>query len=188
MKNKTLLVLSSPSGGGKTVVAKHLISKYNQFVFSVSATTRSPRINEQEGIDYYYLSKDEFEKLLLEEKFIESEEIFGNYYGTLKSEIENKVNAGNYVIFDIDVKGAMSVKKAFPEESLLVFIAPPSLEVLESRLKSRKTESDEQVQKRLSRAEMEITLSKEFDYVVVNNILEDTFQEVTSIIENTFIL
>ncbi len=188
MINKKLLVLSSPSGGGKTVVAKHLISKFSKFIFSVSATTRSPRINEKNGIDYYYFSKEEFQNLLNEDKFIENEEIFGNYYGTLKSEIDSKLSEGNYVIFDIDVKGAIAVKKAYPNDTLLVFIAPPSLKVLESRLRNRKTESDEQIKKRLSRAEMEIELSKEFDYVVINNQLEDTFIEVTSLIESNFIL
>ena len=120
------------------------------------------------------------------DEFIEYEQIFGNIYGTLKSEVERIVSSNNFVIFDIDVKGAFAVKKAFPAQSLLLFIAPPSLDILEQRLRNRNTETDEQIKNRLSRAEMEISQSTEFDNVVVNEILENTFAEVKNILNSNF--
>lgn len=186
MKNKKLLVLSSPSGGGKSVVSNYILQNYSKFVFSISATTRNPRPGETDGKEYYFLTKDEFENKLLANEFIEHEQIFSNYYGTLKSEIDRIIANNNFVIFDIDVKGAFAVKKVFPESSLLLFISPPSLDILEQRLRNRKTETDEQIKNRLSRAEMEISQSKEFDFVVVNEILDNTFSEVKKIIEDNF--
>jgi guanylate kinase len=186
-QNKRLIVLSSPSGGGKTTVARFLMQKHPSIRFSISATTRAKRPNELEGIDYYYLSKSEFESSINANDFVEYEQIFDNYYGTLKSEVEKAFDNHELLIFDIDVKGAFSIRKHYPKDALLIFLAPPSLEVLEERLRGRSTESETQIQIRLARAKMELDTAKNFDFVVVNNILDDTIQEVERIVsENCF--
>jgi guanylate kinase len=181
MKNKIFIVLSSPSGGGKTTVAHHLMSIYPNAKFSISATTRPPRHNEINGKDYYFLSKEEFLNKINNNELVEYEEIFGNYYGTLKSELDKARTNNNILIFDVDVKGALSIKKLYPDESLLIFIAPPSLEILEQRLRNRNTETDEQIKTRISRAKMELDQVDKFDYVIVNNQLEKTLDTVTEI-------
>ncbi len=180
--NKKLIVLSSPSGGGKTTIAKELIRKYPKIKFSISATTRSPRPNEIDGKDYYFMSKDEFKQRIQNNDFVEYEKIFDNYYGTLSVEISRVLNSDELLIFDIDVKGAYSIKEAFPNESLLIFLTPPSLQILKSRLHARATETDEQIKNRLSRAKMEIESAKDFDYIIVNDVLSDTFTKVDEIV------
>lgn len=182
-KNKRLIVISAPSGGGKSVVSRYLLSKYPKSRFSISATTRQMRPGEVNGKDYFFLSHDEFKSRIDKGDLVEFEEIFGNFYGTLKSEIEKAMNDGSILLFDIDVKGAFSIKKAFPEDSLLIFLAPKSIEVLEERLRGRGTETEEQIKKRLARSEMEIKLAKDFDYIVVNDLLEDTFKKMDEIME-----
>ncbi len=184
MANKLFIVLSSPSGGGKSTVAKHLMTMHSEIKFSVSATTRAMRTGETFGKDYYFLTKAEFVEKIENSELIEYEEIFGNYYGTLTSELQKAVDENYKLIFDVDVKGALSIKKAFPSESLLVFLAPPDMATLENRLRNRKTESEQQIAKRLSRAEMEIAESIKFDYVIVNKVLENTLKEAESIIKN----
>ncbi len=176
--HKNLIVLSSPSGGGKTTVSRHLRSLYSNLEFSISATTRAKRPNETYGVDYYYLTHEEFESKIKADELAEYEEIFGNYYGTLKSEIDKKLEAGYLLLFDIDVKGAFALKKAYPENTLLIFLAPLNEEVLEKRLRGRSTETEEQIQVRLARAKMEIEQSKAFDYVIINDTLEQTFKEI----------
>ncbi len=178
---KNLIVLSSPSGGGKTTVSKHLRSLYPNLEFSISATTRAKRPNETFGVDYYYLTREEFENKIKNDELAEYEEIFGNYYGTLKSEIDKKLEAGYILLFDIDVKGAFALKRAYPENTLLIFLAPISENVLEQRLRGRSTETEEQIQIRLARAKMEIEQSKDFDYVIINDNLQQTFQEIEGI-------
>lgn len=170
--NKSLIVLSSPSGGGKTTIARHLMKIYPHIKFSVSATTRALRPGEKHGTDYFFLTKEEFQNKINQNELVEYEEIFGNYYGTLKSEIIKSIENNELVIFDIDVLGALSIRNAFPKESLLIFIAPPSLQVLESRLRNRKTESEEQIQTRLNRAEMELSKKDLFDEIIINENLE----------------
>jgi guanylate kinase len=182
MGKKSLLVLSSPSGGGKTTIARHLMKNHRDMRFSISATTRQKRPKEQHGRDYYFLSKDEFEDKINNDQLVEYEEIFGNYYGTLKSEVENAIIAGEKLIFDIDVKGAFSVRNAYPEESLLMFISPPSVSELERRLRRRSTESDEEIARRIARAKMEMEHAERFDYVVVNKILSEAKDEVEYIV------
>ncbi|MEJ5286890.1 MAG: Guanylate kinase [Candidatus Kapaibacterium sp.] len=180
---KQLIVLSAPSGAGKTTLAKHLLSTFPQFKFSVSATTRKPRPNEVDGKDYHFLSEGEFKQLIANGGFVEYEQIFGNYYGTLKSEIEKSLQKGEIVVFDIDVKGALSIKRLFPNESFLIFISPPSIEVLKERLIKRGTESSEQLQKRWERIQMEMEQRDKFDYVLVNDDLEEAKKELIEIVQ-----
>ncbi len=180
---KRLLCLASPSGGGKSTVARHLLSKYKNLSFSISATTRQPRKKELDGREYYFLSKEEFEKRIESGKLVEYEEIFGNYYGTLKFEVDRLLNAGYNIIFDIDVKGALSIKQVYPGDTITIFLKPESPEVLECRLRKRSSETEEQIQTRLARAEMEMNMQDKFDYVIVNEKLEDTFRQVEEVIE-----
>ncbi len=179
---KQLVILSSPSGGGKSTVANHLLKQFPEFRLSVSATTRKQRPGEQHGKEYYFFTREEFEKAIADDKFIEYEEIFGNYYGTLKSEVSNAVKKGEKIIFDIDVKGALSIKKLFPDESLLIFLSPPTFDILEQRLRNRKTETEEQIQTRLARARMEMGLKEYFDYVIINDRLDTTLQQAEDIV------
>lgn len=177
----SLFVFSAPSGAGKTTIIKALREQVADLEFSISATTRAPRYGEEHGVSYFFLSKEEFEQRILAGDLIEYEEIFGNYYGTLKSEVAKAIQSGKRLIFDIDVKGALSVRKAFPDQTRLIFIKPPSLEILKDRLQNRKTESEEQLSKRLERAEMEIAESSKFDAVVVNDNLADAIASVVAL-------
>jgi|SanBayMetagenome_1026888.scaffolds.fasta_scaffold02549_3 guanylate kinase len=171
---KHLIVLSAPSGAGKTTVARHLLSTFPQLRFSVSATTRPMRAGEEHGRDYFFLQRDAFREAIQNGDLIEYEEIFGNYYGTLRSSVSESIQRGDFVVFDVDVKGALSLRAAFPDDTLLMFIAPPSLDVLATRLRSRHTETDEQIQLRLARAEMEMGHQDQFDVVLVNDDLSAT--------------
>jgi guanylate kinase len=179
---KHLIVLSAPSGAGKTTVAKHLLSQFPFLRFSVSATTRPMRPGEVHGRDYVFLSRDDFRSRISGGDLIEYEEIFGNYYGTLRSVVEESLSRGDFVIFDVDVKGALSLRKAFPEETLLIFVAPPDMDTLEHRLRSRKTETDAQIALRLSRAEMEMAHRDAFDVVLVNRELGETLARATEVV------
>jgi guanylate kinase len=178
---KKLLVFSSPSGGGKSTIVRMLLKDYNSFKLSTSATTRSPREGEEHGKHYYFLTQEDFKRLIDTDKLIEWEEIFCNYYGTPKSELDNAAESGKCLIFDIDVKGAISIKSKYPE-ALLIFISPPSTEELVKRLKSRGTESEEEVERRLKRTEFEMSFSEEFDYVVINDNLQKAYSDVINII------
>jgi guanylate kinase len=178
-----LLVLSAPSGSGKTTIARALLNMHEDFIFSVSATTRKQRSNERNGSDYIFLSKEEFEQRVLNNEFIEYENIYGEYYGTLKEQIVSALNNGTTVIFDVDVKGAISIKKNFPQETVLIFIVPPSMETLEQRLRGRKTETEERIQTRLNRVPMEMEQQREFDYVIINSDLQQAIEEIENIIQ-----
>ena len=184
---KQLLILSSPSGGGKSTVAHHLLKVFPQFRLSVSATTRDKRPGETHGKDYYFLTKEEFKKAIEKNELIEYEEIFGNYYGTLKSEIEKSISKGELLLFDIDVKGALSLKKLYPDTALLVFLTPPTEKILLERLKNRRTETDEQIRTRFERAKMEIAYSQKFDIVLINDKLEQTFKQAEAIVKKYFL-
>lgn len=177
MNKKRLLVLSSPSGGGKSTIAAKLMLEFSNLKFSVSATTRKIRPGEEDGKQYHFMSIEDFENNIEADKFVEYENLFGNYYGTLRSEVQKSFDAGNCLIFDVDVKGAMSIKKAFPDDALLIFIAPPTLKVLETRLRKRSTETEQQIQTRLSRAEMEMSFAQHFDKTIINDILDDAINE-----------
>lgn len=182
-EKKQLIVISAPSGAGKTTLVHYLLTQYPNFKFSISATTRKPRLKEVNGKDYFFFTKEEFQNLIREGKLIEYEVIFGNYYGTLKTNVEDSVLKGEVIVFDIDVKGALSIKKEFPAQSLLIFIAPPSMEILFERLKNRGTEDVEQLQKRIERAKMEMHLMNKFDYIVVNDDLDKAKIEIDMIIK-----
>lgn len=186
-----LIVFSAPSGSGKTTLVKHLLAQPNlQLDFSVSATSRTPRGEEVHGKDYYFLSIDEFRKHIKENNFLEYEEVYkDNFYGTLKSELERIWALGKHVIFDIDVVGGLNIKRQFPAQTLAVFVQPPSKEVLEERLRSRKTESEEKILMRLAKAEEELAKAQLFDVVIKNNELEmakkEAYQLVSDFIEST---
>ena len=178
---KKLLVISSPSGGGKSTLAKRILSRYPKIKFSVSATTRKMRDGETNGIDYFFLTREEFEEKIQKNDLIEYEEIFGNLYGTLKSEVQKRVEQNETVLFDVDVKGAISLRKEFPNDTLLLFIAPPNMEVLETRLRARRTESETEIMNRLNRAQEENNFQSFFDEIILNDKLEDAFAKIDMI-------
>jgi guanylate kinase len=176
------LVLSAPSGGGKTTIAKMLVKRHGNMSISISATTRKKRPNEESGKDYFFLNEKEFQENIDDDNFIEYEEVHGDFYGTLKSRIADLIEQGKTVIFDIDVKGALSIKKKYPD-SILIFIKPPSLEELKARLKKRKSESEEAINKRLGRIEFEYAQAKYFDHVIINDNLNHTIEQIEQIIK-----
>jgi len=182
MSKGTLFVISSPSGGGKSTIISRLLKNDKNLKYSVSATTRKPRKGEVNGIDYYFLSENEFKEKIKKGEFLEWAEVHNNYYGTLRSQIENTLNRGHNVILDIDVQGGSSVKKIMPE-AVLIFLMPPSLEELEKRLRNRGTDSEEDIKKRLENARHEIDQSSKYDFKVVNNEISETVTMVEKIIK-----
>lgn len=184
MPRGRLIVVSAPSGSGKTTIAKKIMEKFPFIKFSVSATTRPKRNGEVDGRDYFFLTREEFESKIKNGELLEWEEIYGNYYGTLKSVVESALKNGEVLLFDVDVNGAISIKNKFPDDSVLIFIKPPNIETLKERLKRRKTETDEQIQKRLERVPMELEKAGYFDYIFVNDNLDDTVKSVTRAIFN----
>jgi guanylate kinase len=182
MLQKRLFIFSAPSGAGKTTIARHLLEQFSQMKFSVSATTRARRPQEIHSKDYYFLSKEEFEKAIAHNELAEYEQIFGNYYGTLKSEINSALDEGKILVFDIDVKGALSLQRAYPDDALLIFVAPPSMDILQQRLRERNTESEEQLQLRFARAAMELEAQDKFDEIIVNGDLEKAFQAARELV------
>jgi guanylate kinase len=182
VKNKgSLIVLSAPSGSGKTTIARAVMQQYPSILFSVSATTRPKRAGEKNGKDYFFLSREEFDRRLQAGELVEWEEIYGDLYGTLKSEIDRALAAGGVLLFDVDVKGALSIKRHYPEATL-IFIKPPSVASLERRLKGRRTEDARALSRRLERVPMELELGKQFDYQVVNDDLPRAIAAVTEIV------
>ena len=179
---KQLIVLSAPSGAGKTTVARHLLKSFPRLSFSVSATTRAMRPGEQHGKDYFFLTREDFLERITDDDLIEYEQIFDNYYGTLKSVVTEALARGEFLIFDVDVKGALSLRHAFPDDTLLIFVAPPDMKILEQRLRNRHTESDHQIELRLARAAMEMGHSHQFDHVLVNDDLQATLQAAERIV------
>ncbi len=184
MKGK-LLIIAAPSGAGKTTIARHLLRTMPKLAFSVSATTRAKRTNEQEGYDYYYISPDEFRKRIHAGAFLEWEEVYQNqYYGTLHAELRRLWAEGRTIVFDVDVKGAVNIQKAYPEQSLSVFIKPPSIEALRSRLEARGTETAETINKRIARAAEELSYEPYFDCVIVNDNLDRAIAKAEGIVTN----
>ena len=180
-----LVIFSAPSGSGKTTIVRELLQRFPQFEFSISATSRQPRGKEQHGIDYYFLSSDEFCQRVERDEFVEWEEVYaGTCYGTLKSEVERIWAKGNVIVFDVDVMGGINLKRLFGDDACSIFIMPPSIEELERRLRGRGTDSEEVIQKRIGKAEFELSKSPEFDYTVVNDVLADAVNEATDIINN----
>jgi len=177
-----LFVFSAPSGSGKTTIVKEVLNSFPNFVFSISATTRKKRPNEKDGEDYFFITEKEFLERIEKNEFVEWEKFYDYYYGTLKSQIDNNIKNGRHTVFEVDVKGAISIKKYYPE-AVLIFIAPPSIEELKQRLIKRNTETEEDLKKRIERAEMELSFKDKFDYVVSNSDLEFAKKEVKKIIE-----
>jgi len=177
-----LVVISAPSGAGKTTIAQAMLARFPSLSFSVSATTRPKREAEVNGKDYFFLSRQEFERRIGAGEFAEWEEIYGNLYGSLKSEIDRAGSEGRHLLFDIDVKGALSIKKLYPE-GLLIFVRPPSLEVLTQRLRGRKTEDEETFARRMQRVTMEMGMAGSFDRVIVNDDLQHAIAETQECIE-----
>lgn len=178
-----LIVLTAPSGAGKTTIVRHLLKSIPSLSFSTSATTRYQRPGEVNGKDYYFLSNKEFEQQIAAEAFVEWEEVYqGQFYGTLKTEIERLWANNQHIIFDIDVKGAMNIKANYPEKTLTIFVKAPSLEILFNRLQSRKTENTEQLHKRMNKAREEAKYEDQFDYVLVNDNLQKALQEAEQVV------
>ncbi len=176
--NGKLIVISAPSGSGKTTIVKKILASELNIEFSVSAASRQPRINETNGRDYYFLASEDFMKRINNDEFLEWEEVYkGNFYGTLKSEINRIWEKGNHVIFDVDVKGGLSIKKYDPKNTLAIFIKAPSIKVIEQRLRNRLTDSDETIKKRIEKAEYELSFAQLFDKIILNDNLDIAFNE-----------
>ncbi|GAP72310.1 guanylate kinase [Candidatus Symbiothrix dinenymphae] len=186
MKGK-LIILSAPSGSGKTTIINHILAQGLPLQFSVSATSRSPRGTEQEGVEYYFLSPDAFRARIAQGDFLEYEEVYPNrFYGTLHSEVQKKLDEGKNVILDVDVAGGLNIKKRYGEAALLIFIQPPSVEELERRLVSRGTDSEEVIRDRVAKATSELALADRYDVNIINDDLERAKKETLKII-NKFI-
>lgn len=179
-----LIIFSAPSGAGKTTIVKHLIAEHGDKIeFSISATTREARGDEQNGKDYYFIDKEEFLHRIANHKFIEFEEVYsGTFYGTLKSEIERIWEKGKSVIFDIDVIGGLRLKSKFGDQALSIFVQPPSLEVLKERLRGRGTDSEEKLSERFKKAEEELTYADQFDVILKNNDLDTACREAEQLL------
>jgi len=178
-----ILILSSPSGAGKTTLAKKIADKDNNFKVSVSYTTRAPRPNEINGVDYNFVSIEEFQKLSNQNKFLEQAKVFGNYYGTLKGPIEQDLLKGKDYLFDIDWQGTEQVKKIMPSDIVPIFILPPSIDHLEDRLKKREERNKELIEQRMKMAKGEITHWKDYKYIVVNEDIDNCFNQINQIIK-----
>jgi guanylate kinase len=180
-----VIIFSAPSGSGKTTLVKHCLQAFAQLQFSISATTRALRGEEIHGKDYFFLSVEEFKKLISEDAFVEFEEVYHDkFYGTLKSEVERTWSEGKVVIFDVDVVGGVNLKKIFGEQALSIFIAPPSIEELERRLISRATDDLETIKIRVAKAKHEMSYAEDFDVIVVNDDLEVSKKEIERLVEN----
>ena len=183
--NGKLVIFSAPSGSGKSTIINHLLKKGYNLEFSISATSRKPRGSERNGVEYDFLSPEEFRQKIAGNEFIEHEEVYQDcFYGTLKSEIERIAQKGNNTVLDIDVKGAANVKKQFGERALSIFIAPPSIEALSERLINRKTDTMEAIEKRVAKASYEMTFAKDFDIVIVNDDLQTALADAENVLKN----
>jgi len=187
MSKGKLIIFSAPSGSGKTTIVKNLLQKGFKMEFSISATTRSPRGEEKNGIDYYFLTPDEFRKKIKDNELLEWEEVYTDkYYGTLKSEVERITSKGNNVVFDVDVVGGLNIKKMYGDMAIAIFIQPPSVEELRKRLIGRGTDSEEVIQQRLDKAEEEISYAPGFDFIIINDKLENAITETEELL-NSFL-
>lgn len=178
-QEKKLIVVSAPSGAGKTTLVRHLLETIPDLAFSVSATTRAPRQGETSGKDYFFITETQFRAAVSSGDMLEWEEVYnGTFYGTLKSEVDRMLNSGFHVVFDVDVVGGLNIKKHFGSRALALFISPPSVEALEERLINRKTDSAEKIKQRIEKARWELDFAPEFDLVIVNHSLEKAKTEI----------
>lgn len=174
-----ILIFSAPSGSGKSTLVQYLLETRQDMELSISATTRAPRGQEQDGREYYFISQDRFEQLIREDAFVEWQQVYkGKYYGTLRSEIERIEGAGHHVVFDIDVKGGINIKRMFGDRARAIFIAPPSIDALRQRLTGRGTDSPEKIEERLAKAEIEMADAPLFDTILVNDDLATAKREL----------
>ena len=186
MSKGKALIFSAPSGAGKTTIVKHLVNTFPEIGFSISASTRDKRgRNEENGKDYYFLSPEDFRNKISNDEFVEWEEVYpGNFYGTLKSEIERLWSEGKTAIFDVDVKGGLKLKEYFGDQALAIFVSVPSVEVLKERLVKRATDSEESISGRLFKAEFEMGFADQFDQILINKELEDTLSTAERLVKD----
>ena len=178
-----LIIFSAPSGSGKTTIVKEIMKQYPNLKFSISATTRPMRKGEQNGVDYHFLSPEEFKKKIKKNEFAEWEEVYTDrFYGTLNSEIERIWQQGNHVVFDVDVKGGLNLKKHFAEKALAIFVKAPSIQELEKRLKARATDSREDIKSRVEKAEYEMSFAPQFDKIIINDKLQEAVEKTSLLI------
>ena len=179
-----IIIFSAPSGSGKTTIVRRLLERYPQLEFSVSATSRAPRGTERDGVDYYFLTHEAFMQAVGEDRFVEWEEVYaGTCYGTLRSEMERIWQKGHTIAFDVDVIGGLNLKRLFGDDACAIFVMPPSVEELRRRLEGRGTDAPEVIERRVAKAEFELTKASEFDHVVVNDRLEEAVAEVSALVE-----
>lgn len=184
MKGK-LIIISAPSGSGKSTIVNWLMKEHPELnlYFSISCTSRNPRGTEQDGVEYFFISPEQFREKISNDEFIEYEEVYENrFYGTLKSQVEKQLNAGQNVIFDVDVKGGISIKKFYGKDALSIFIQPPSIEELRKRLEGRATDTPEAIETRLAKARYELSFSNQFDTIIINDDLTKAEEKVYSLI------
>lgn len=179
-----MIIVSAPSGAGKSTIVRHLLETFPQLGFSVSATSRMKRATETDGREYYFVSTERFEQMIENLELLEWQEVYpGSYYGTPVSEVERMASIGQFPVFDVDVVGGLNIKKIFGNTAISIFIKPPSYQVLASRLRSRATDSEESLRKRLDKAKWELTFEKDFDAVLVNDILQDTYVRAEKLVK-----
>ena len=180
-----LIIISAPSGSGKSTIINYLISKGLPLGFSISATSRAPRGTEKNGVEYYFLTPDEFRQKIQNDEFLEYEEVYKDkFYGTLKSEVDRIADSGKTAVFDVDVKGGVNIKKFYGERALSVFIQPPSIDELRARLEGRGTDAPEVINDRIKRAEFELSYADKFDHVIINNDLQKAEKEAYELISS----
>jgi len=178
-----MIIVSAPSGAGKTTIVRHLLNTYPQLGFSVSATSRKIREGEKDGREYYFVSSDEFSLMIARGKLLEWQEVYpGSFYGTQVSEVERIISNGQFPVFDVDVVGGLNIKKMYGAMALAIFISPPSFDILESRLRLRASDNEESLQKRLNKVKWELTFEKDFDSVIINNNLVDAFHQAETLV------
>jgi len=178
-----ILIITAPSGAGKTSITRHLMQRFPQLAFSVSAATRTPRVHEKDGVDYYFMQVDDFKQKIEEGAFLEWEMVYeGKYYGTLKSELDRIWLHQQVPVLDIDVQGALHVKAQYPQQTLTLFIEPPSLEILEQRLRARGTETPESIADRMNKAGYELSFKTRFDRIIINQNLEDACEAAGAVV------
>lgn len=185
MDNRKAVIFSAPSGSGKSTIVSHILKLHPELKFSVSAASRAPRGDEKNGVAYWFISTDEFRKRIADNEFVEYEEVYpGSFYGTLKSEVERIWDNGDAIIFDVDVKGGVNLKKYFGDRALSVFIQAPSVEVLRQRLVSRATDSPEAIERRVAKAAEEMTYADKFDHIIVNDDLQKAYADAEKLVDD----